>query len=454
MDMTTPETAGWWLKRLGAKLDARQSSYHALHNYYRGDHPLPEGDQRVREFYRAFQRKARTNYCGLIANATGERIRYDGINVGTVPDQAEGNRLARLVWQASNMDAGANLVHSTALSLADSYVIVGPAPEGKQFPLITAEDPRQVIIETDPLDRNTVRAGLKTWIDVASKTRHAVVFLPDSIHYFEAQGLTRSFASNAWEVERPAVVNPLGLVSIVRFVGRPIGFEGEGLAEFEDCLDIQDRINDTILNRMVITKMQAYRQRYMIGGSTVDENGEPAQFFPGADLVWAVEDENVKFGDFDQADLGPLLDAVKEDVAAIVVLSGLPPQYLAGGIVNVSADALAATDARQVDKCIDRMTYFGESWELVNRLAFGWMGKSELFGDDAEVQWQDPQRRSVAQLADAATKYQAAGVPWEARMRLLGFGDADIPVLRQQRDQDIADGLFAPEPATPVAPAA
>ncbi len=452
VDMTVPNSPGWWLKRLGCRLDARAARYELLDRYYRGDHPLPEGDPRVREFYRLFQRKARTNYCGLIADATRERIRYEGLHVGSIDAREEGNKLARAVWQANNMDAGSNLVHATALNLSDSYVIVGPAPKGRQFPLITAEDPQQVIAEADPLDRTQTRAALKTWTDSAAKTRHAVLYMPDAFHYFEVKGETRSFRSLAWNMEKDSEVNTLGAVPVVRFLGRPVGYEGEGLGEFEDCIDIQDRINDTVLNRMVIAKMQAYRQRFATGLATKDEDGKEVKFAPGADLVWAVEDPDVKFGDFDQADLGPLLEAVKDDVTAIVTLSGLPPQYVAGSLINVGADALAATDARQVDKCVDRMTYFGESWEQVHRLAFGWMKKTELIGDDAEVRWADPQRRSVAQLADAATKYMAAGVPFRARMRLLGYSDVEIDQLDVERAEDAANGLLAPVPApTPAA---
>lgn len=450
LDMTTPLTAGWYLKRLGQRLADRQARYQLLERYYSGDHPLPEGDARVQEFFRRFQRKARTNYCGLIADATRERIRYEGINVGTVADRTAGNALALAMWQANKMDAGANLVHTTALSLGEAYVIVGPPPEGHTFPLITAEDPRQVIVECDPANHELVRAGLKTWVEDTTKTRHAIVYLPDSVHYFRAPKATRSFGSAAWEIEKEPAKCDIGRVPVVRFVGRPHGFEGEGLAEFEDCIDIQDRINDTTLNRMVIAKMQAYRQRWVKGIKLEDEDGNPIKFQPGADLVWAVEDGEAEFGDFAQADLAPLGLAIKDDVVALVTLSGLPPQYVAGGLVNVSADALAATDARQVDKCIDRHTYYGESWEDVYRLSFAWIGQPELFGDDAEVRWKDPQRRSVAQLADAATKYLAAGVPWRARMRLLGYSEPDIDKLDAERAEDTANGLLAPVPVTPA----
>lgn len=451
IDITTPQSAGWYLKRLGQRLADRQHHYQMLDNYYRGDHPLPEGDERIREFYRRFQRKARTNYCGLISDATRQRIRFEGLHVGSVADQSAGDKLARAIWQANNMDAASNLVHATALNLSDSYVIVGPPPDGREFPLITAEDPTQVIVEFDPAGRESVRAGLKTWCDEGDKTRHAIVYLPGSIHYFAATRATRSFGSGNWMVEKDPEVNPRGEVPVVRFVGRPVGFDGEGLAEFEDCLDVQDRINDLILNQMVIAKMQAFRQRYVTGLNTEDEDGNEIKFYPGADLVWAVENENVKFGDFDQADLGPLLASVNDAVTQIVTLSGLPPEYIAGGLINVSADTLAATDSRQVDKCVDRMIYFGEAWERVHRLAFGWIGQGDLIGADAEVQWADPHRRSVAQLADAATKYMAAGVPWRARMRLLGFSETEIDRLDVERAEDAAEGLIQLTPSpTPM----
>lgn len=79
---TTTGSPGWWLLRLLDKLEARRTRYELLHRYLVGDHRLPEGDERCRDVFRRFQRKARTNYTGLVAESVRERLHVTGFRTG------------------------------------------------------------------------------------------------------------------------------------------------------------------------------------------------------------------------------------------------------------------------------------------------------------------------------------------------------------------------------------
>lgn len=460
IDTKTPGSAGWWLARLDERLWMRRRRYDRLYRYYMGNADLPEGDERCREMFRRFQKKARTNMCRLVANAVNERLEVVGFRAGAAT--TPGNDMnAWQIWQANHLDADQSLVHLNALIMSDAYVIVGPPDDDGDgdetgFPLITGEDARQVIAEMDPINRRKVRAALKTWYDDVDQRRHAVLYLPDSINYFSVQ--TDNYDSirhdmqspyspprvsyDSWETESEPVDNPISpVVPVVRFVVEPM-LGGDGLGEFEDVIDIQDRINDTILNRLVIQKVQAYRQRWVTGVETEDENGNDLDlpFVPGVDLLWAVDDDTVKFGEFGVTDLKPILDAIKDDVTHLTMLTGLPPHYVAGDIVNASADALAAAEARLVVKAARRASQFGEAWEQVLRLAYLYMDQADAFGVDAEVQWKDPERKTPAQVADAVVKKQMAGVPWRQRMEDLGYSPTQIERMKAER---AADALLA-----------
>lgn len=462
IDADVPGAPDWWLLRLGKKLDARCERFDLLERYYTGDHPLPEGDRRCRELFRRLQKQARTNYCQLIVDAPRERLKVVGFRTGGEGSD-DADRDAWKVWQANRMDANAGLVHTAALKFGVSYVIVGPGAGDGEPPVITVEDPREVVHESDPLDWRMVRAALKTWHDEVEQRFYAVVYLPDAIYYYRS---SRQFATPAadkakwtpawWEPDPDTndgvpAPNDIAAVPVVPFVNRP-DLKGNGCGEFEGVMDIQDRINTEVLDRMVISKMQAYRQRWAKGVKMTDEDGNPEEpFVPGADLLWAVEDENAAFGDFNQADIQPLLAAVRDDVQDMASISKTPPHYLLSGIINASGDTLKAAETGLVSKTEDMQVELGESWETVNRLA-------GLYADrdvpaDAEVIWKDAESRTLAEISSAATQQQAVGVPWRQLMRLLGYSPPEIDRMEAER---AADALIASlnAPLSPVPPGA
>jgi hypothetical protein len=448
----------WWLERLVKRLDGRRERYDRLDRYESGEHTLPEGDDRARDLFQRFQRKARTNYCGLVISSVSERLHVAGFRTGGESTN-DVDREAWRIWQANHLDADSELVHDDALTLSDAYVIVGPNEADPATPVITVESPFSVVGEPDPMNRRVMAAALKTWTDEGSKADRAVLYLPDRIYYFERPTRSRFWArvSASWSPadEVDSVENPLGVVPVVRFVNRPrTKSGGEGRGEFEDAIDIQDRINNVVLDRLIIAKMQAYRQRYMTGVPTEDEDGNPVDlpFVPGVDLLWHLEDPEgvAKFGEFQQVDLTPILKAAAEDVKAFTTVTGLPPHYVAGDLVNASADALAAAEARHVARCDKRKRAFSESWEQVMALAFRWRG--DALPADTEVIWTDSERKTDAQLADAAVKKQQAGVPWSQRMEDLGYSPQTIDRMESQRAQDALMASLA-APPQPTAPA-
>ena len=169
-------------------------------------------------------------------------------------------------------------------------------------------------------------------------------------------------------------------------------------------------------------------------------------FVPGVDMLWSVDADpsEVEFGEFSQVDLRPLLESARDDVTAFVTLTGLPPHYVAGDLVNASADALAAAEARLVAKVKSRMRSFEESWEQVLELAALWEGRE--LPADSEIVWADPERKTDAQLADAAVKKQAAGVPWRQRMEDLHYSPPQVERMEVERATDSLLSTLTPPP--------
>lgn len=437
-----PGSPRWWLQRLGSQLLADQDRLNLLESYRCGDHPLPIGHHRMREAFRVLQRKARSNYTGLVVESVKERAKPLGIRKGSDALDTQSQR----TWQANSLDAEAPICHSWCLTFGRAYVIVGP-PTKENFdqPVISVEDPRQVIHEPHPLRRRVAVAGLKIYVDSILNQHKAVLYMGDgTVHYFyrlrrKNEPTNLRFNQAKWlddtsDFEDGFADLGIDRCPVIPFINRP-DYAPMGFGEFEDVTDVQDRINSTILDRMVISRMQAYRQRWMKGGKITDEEGNPLPpFDPGADLLWAVEDEKAEFGDFEATDIRPLLEATKADVNDLAAISRTPPHYLLGALINVSGDALTAAETGLVSKVRDRMVSWGESWEDVDRVAGLYLGIEP--DPTSSIVWADPQFRSIAEISDAATKQQSVGVPWSTLMELLQYTPEQIKRMRSERAAD------------------
>lgn len=453
-----PGSGRYWLQRLGKQLEADLPDLELLQRYRCGDHPLPDNHPRAKDTFRQLQRKARSNYTGLVVESVRERARPVGFRTGGKGTQTM-DKDAWDLWQANSLDAECGIVHAQSLTFGRSYVLVGP-PDETGFPVVTAEDPRQVTHVADPVRRRKVRAALKMWFDDETGLNHAVVYTAETIYYYvkpKDRGYRPMFNQARWKDDTSEgdgtgqAGNILGVVPVVPFINRPDA-KPQGVGEFADVLDIQDRINAVVFDRLVIGRMQAFRQRWAKGIKFEDENGNPtAPFEPGADLLWAVEDEKAQFGDFAETDLKPLLDATRADVNDLAAITRTPPHYLLGAMVNLSGDALKAAETGLISKVKDRMTEWGESWEQVNRIAG--LYTERVVPIDAELMWADPESRSDAELADAGLKKQTIGVPWRQNMEDLGYTPVQIARMRTER---AADAMLAvasqPVAAQQVAP--
>lgn len=441
----SPNSPTWWLRRLWKQLQDRQSGYELLFSYQAGNHRLPDGNKRAREAYATFQRKARSNYTGLVSNAVVERLKPIGFRTGSETTNANDNEAWRL-WQANKFDARSGQLLLAAVVASVSYVLVIPNPDDPDTPLWSVKDPRSAITESDPVT-GKVRAGLTWYDDDVDGKRHATVILPEGFYFYAAK-IPRKGSNtppNSFEPEQLADAlegsapnrkpNPSSpAVPLVPFVNRP-SLDGDGMGEFEDVIDVQDRINSVILDRLVIARMQAYRQRWVKGVDVEDEDGNPQQpFRPGSDLIWTVDSDNAQFGDFAATDLTPLLKATDADVRDLAAITRTPPHYLMGQMVNVSGDALKAAESGLVSKVRDRMAHYGEAFEQVMSLSFGLLGKE--LPVDAELLWANPEFRTISELYDAASKSAGSGEPWRTRMELLGHTPAEIARMETQRTED------------------
>ncbi len=475
IDTRTPDSPGWWLKRLGDRLVSRRSHYDRLNAYFEGTQAVPSlSGKATKQAYRDLMGMARMNFAELVVEAVRERMSPVGFRTGAEGTDDEDDE-AWSMWQANSLDADSSLVHRASLAMGAAFVIVGAdpdRPEGSAVePLITPEDPREVITEEDPRRRRKTRAGLKLYRDDVSGDEIAFVYLPGRVHRFvrpyvptvasmngEREPVT-SIVGDAWTangvLELPAAL--AREVPVVPFRNNATMFR-EGRGEFESHIGLLDRISFTVLQRMEVATLQAFRQRAVKGIPNADAQGNPIDYSnilsldPGA--LWILPD-TAELWESGQVDLNPIRQAIRDDVQDLAAVTRTPLFYLTPDANNGSAEGASLAREGLVFKATDRITQAGESWEQVMSLAFLLKGDTER-GNRADMQviWASPERYSLAERYDAAIKAQAAGVPWRTIMTsVLQYSPQEVDRMEAERATDTLLSNVA-QPDQPGAPAA
>lgn len=470
IDVREPQSPGWWLQRLSRDLDAEKPRLEEMRQRYEGNAPLPAGpDGEARRVYEPYWKKARTNFAELVVEAVRERLKVTGFRTAAAGDE-NGDVVARQQWDDTGGDIVQADVHEFVLSMGRGYTITGLDPDTKK-PVTTAEDPRQVITVHDPVFERKVRAALKMFHDDELDRDNAYLYLPGRVRvaYLDrkARNLTGprfSPARWAWDQERggedgepfigaDGVEHP-AVVPVVRFRNRL------GVAEFERHVDILDRLDHQTLQRMVIATMQAFRQRAVKNATLKDKDGNLIDYNellaadPGS--VWLLPGA-VEMWESGQVDLSGILSAEDKDIGKLAAVTRTPLPMLMPGDGAESAEGASFKKEGLVFKAEDLIVRLTEGWKDTKSLMFLFAGDAERADrSQLEVLWAPPERRSLAERADAASKAQ--DLPWPTRMvKVWGFTPTDVARMESERAQDqLAAAVLAPAALAPAtsAPAA
>jgi hypothetical protein len=409
-------------------LAKQQGRLNLLERYYDGDAPLPEGAEGQSRAYRRFQRKARLNMAQLAVAAVRERMNISGFRTGADGDE-NGDQIARRLWKANNLEVGSADLHSLFLKFGTAFAIVGPA-DSTGYPVVTIEDPRQMYAHTSPTDPRAVLEAVKVFTE--SGYHYAYFYYADRIEVFYKNTDTSLYDADGYVLDAEmSASNPLGEMPVVKFTNM------DEKGEFEPYLDIIDRINHMILQRLVIATTQAFRQRVLKGdfpthdqeGSEIDYNGI---FESSAGSLWMVP-ENADVMELGQADINGILQAVRADIQDFAAVTRTPMHYLTPEGANGSAEGAALAREGLVFKAEDRIARVNSGWSKVMSLMFRWLGdeqRAELL--DLEPIWKPAERYSLAERADANSKFQ--DIPFRSRMSLVGqFTPAEVAQMEVER---------------------
>lgn len=452
-----PDTPEWWLNYLLARFDMPQRPVSAdwrhaagrfptrrerldlLWSYNIGRPPLPQVADAYRSIFQDEMRKARSNYAPMCVSAMLDRMELQGISTAADSD-ANGDDVAAEIADVSNLISGLKDFFGYAFAMSEAYLLIIPPTDRSsvQLPVVKALDPRWAIGEPDPYNPIALRAFLYlTWDPVLQK-QQAQLFLPGKRY------VATSDAMMAWDWSEA----PEDIDGIDEFGGIPaVRVDNlNGLGEFEPHLDLLDRINDTTLQRMVLTLYQSFRQRaVVIDDEEVEtEDGDAEEEIDWGDIltadpgaVWKLP-KGTTFWESNQADLTPIITAKRDDVKEFAAVTTTPLHLITPDAANGSAEGASLMREGLNHKVMDRRVRFTPALKLMYKIAFAFAGQPER-GARIRLLWGSIESNSLADKGSATA--QSKGV-LSTESQLIDIWGKTPEEAAQNIDQLAAEALL------------
>ena len=475
IDGTEPGSVGWWMNRLWRKLQADQARFDLLQAYYEGRPPLAWGSEQTKSRFYRFQQTSRTNYAAMIVQARVERMGLRSVKTAASEDPDRDAVAWRLVT-GNNLDITFPEAARMAQRFGRSYLATSSPDDGEELAQITAEDPRQVVIESDPVNPNKAKAAFKLFHDSEAGLDVAILWLPGKKHVAVKQRTaptaTRSLRSGGIVgISDPVKVSfSLGSYDL-RDTAPADGEEAsdpywsetydsqtvpvreltnaDGVGIYEMHLDLLDRLNHLNLMLMVITTMQAFRQRGIeqsadqgVGqleerdetGALIDYND---MFESGPDSLWLLP-PGAKVWESGQADLNGLLQAIKQAQLTLSAVTRTPMTMFTPDAATQTAEGAQLQREGLVFGVEEFLRMAGRVLAVNIALGFEYMGDTERSDPSkVEVVFLPAERYSLSEMA-MASQQAATVLPFESILEAVWqMSPQQISAAKSQRSEDL-----------------
>lgn len=419
----------------------RREDYDRARRYYEGDHNVPLTD-RLKAYLRQSGLEFSDNFCSLVVDALAERLTV----IGFAGVDTALNEYAWQTWQANRMDDTQVAIHTDTVMVGDGYLLVDWDQE-RSIPRITPQMAEMIIPHyneaTGRIDWASKRWVIKEMVE-KPETRLNLYFPGRIEKYIARGGIWTQFQDEGdptWPLSwLDKSAQPLG-VPVIHFRNRLVTGHF-GLTELTSVIPMQDLINKTLVDLIMVLDTMAFPQRWTLN---INHGKSNMDIVPGSVSEFHSEEETGgQVGEWPAASPEGILRAIEAMVQHLAGISRTP-QYLfqiTGGAP--SGESLKMAEAGLVKKARRRMVTFGNAWEDTIKLAarlertFG----IETFNPKSFVEtlWQDPESRNEeAHLLGLQSK-QALGVPRRQLWREMGYDDAQIAQMEKDlQDEKVAD---------------
>lgn len=393
-----------WLPILIGDLNTRLPRIKTNRDYSEGRARLPEMNKNTREAWKAFQKKARSDYGGLLCRSLTGRIEPIGVVVGDNSDSPELTAL-RKVWRDNRLAIVLSDAIWNMVSTSVGYLLTTQR-DGQ--PVITSERPEQMITAPDPVQEWRSIAALKAWRE--GKKDRATVWTTEGYQTFtrdaaNTHGTLLGLSVDGWQAGE-FVQTDSGVP--VHVLNNP-----RGVSEFEPHIDVIDRINIGKLNRLVVTAMQAFKQRALKGvlpDKDEDDNDIDwaAAFDPAPGALWELPDGIDVWSD-EATDIRPLLEGEKQDARDFAAVTQAPISTFIPDGANQSSAGVAAGREGEIGKAKNRISIAKPAIEGSLLEALRILGIDA--GETVNVKFAPPAYVSLEEKASGAKLAKESGMP-------------------------------------------
>lgn len=354
--------------------------------------------------------------------------------VGYRRGDAEENAAAWARWQVNRFDARQAEIYTSTVKYGVGYVVAERESDGLKW---RPRSPRQLLaLYRDPQVDWWPQYALETWVDSSNAEPRRKGLLFDSTHIYpldlgevsapirdeddKIRKVPISIGENGIGKPRPhgGVFQGRSVCPVVRYVNRP---DSEDLIEGEiDRLIVDQRaINEVNFDRLMVARYGAHPQNVISGWS-----GSRQELLQTAvNKTWTFDDADVKASRLQGASLEPYNELIGKYEEHVARRAQISPTYVMSGMVNLSADALAAAERNQQRKLGAMREAHGESHEQLLQLSAGMDGDAATAEDEsAEVIWKDTEARAFGAMTDGIYKIASAlaeGLPIEPLLPLI-----------------------------------
>lgn len=465
-----------------------------LDDYLKGRHVGPYVPENADAEYRLLAHRCVTNWQPLLVRTPAQAMYVDGFNYGNAKEAGQSEEdPAWEHWQLSNLDGRQGAFYEGAFALGHAFTVTErserPRHEGKSITRMMSALNTTAVFR-DPVNDIIPIAALHVeawpWEYEPGKWKMGKAYMWDDELKYEV-----SF--NLADPERRRLtVTELGKhgaseCPVTRFAAS-VDLEGRTVGIIEPMIPVQDRINQTVFDLLMVQTNGSFNIRWVTGmapplkktvvyvkdpttGETVfdadgqpiiedivdtlDESGRPipedVQLSTKRFLF--AEDPDAKFGSLEGTALEGYINSIDMSIRHLAMLSQTPPTHMMGSIVNLSAEAMQSAEVALTRKVQAFKTAFGECWERVINLAAEIDGSHEV-DDKLETQWRDMEGQSFAKTADALLKLKEIGVPQSGLWgRIPGVTATELEDWKSIAENDpaqvLASGLMQVRGQTP-----
>lgn len=351
------------------------------------------------------------------------------------------------IWQPNRMDGRQVAVHRSALAHGVSYVVAEKATTS-----FSGE-------ETVSLRGVSALSGCALWrtgesqefpesfievreeVDPEGNTMQDVKVFDETYVYHLYRYEQRSDRERDEWVGVQRYKHGSTVVPVVAFCNDE-DLDGRTQGEITPVIPVLKRIDQDTFDRLIVQRFGSWRIRTATGIELPAADSPEASRLERAlavNSILATENPEARFGTLDPTDLDGYIAAKDADLRDFASIMQVPPHHILGLSPNVSAEGLVEAQASLMRKMEERQHLFGESWELLMRLAAHMMGMGDAAADfGAQVAWRDMESRSLAQVADALGKLaQMLEIPSELLWnRLPNWTQQDTERALALREQE------------------